>query len=286
LWRDYPKLLAKPPILLDRPFRASVLDPDHDWELVSQGHKLMGGLAVDRDGNVFFADISNNQIHKIGADGKVTNLKEDTAGADGLRFGPDGRLYAWQNGRRRIVAYAQDGSESVIAEGVDSNHLAVTRRGEIYFTDSPNKQVWYIDAKGNKRVVHEGIASPNGVLLSPDQSLLMVADPAGKWVWSFQVQPDGSLANGEPFYRLETTDESSASGAEGMTMDSEGFLYVATRLGVQVCGPPGWMVAIINKPVPGPLSQIVLGGHDLQTLYVTAGDKVFRRRIQRKGVFP
>ena len=93
-------------------------------------------------------------------DGKVTVFKEDTGGANGLMFGPDGRLYACQNGRKRIVAYARDGKESVIAEGVESNDLAVNARGEIYFTDPANKRVWFIDAGGNKRVVHEGIRLP------------------------------------------------------------------------------------------------------------------------------
>ena len=101
-----------------------------------------------------------------------------------------------------------------------------------------------------------------------------------------EVQPDGSLANGQPFYRLETPDESSASGADGMTVDSDGYLYIATKMGVQVCDQPGRVVAIINKPQAGPLSNVVFGGPDLRTLYVTAGDKVFRRAIRRKGVFP
>jgi len=108
-------------------------------------------------------------------------------------FGPDGRLYACQNGRKRIVAYAPDGTESVLAEGVNSNALAITSRGEVHFSDPPDKKVWFIDR-----------SRPNGVALSPDQSLLDVADTAGKWAWSFEVQPDGSLANGQPFYRLET----------------------------------------------------------------------------------
>jgi hypothetical protein len=47
----------------------------------------------------------------------------------------------------------------------------------------------------------------------------------------------------------------------------------------------GRVVAIINKPQPGPLSKLVFGGPDLQTLYVTSGDKVFRRTVRRKGVF-
>lgn len=195
-------------------------------------------------------------------------------------------VYACQNGRKRIVAYGTDGSETVIAEGVNSNDLVVTQRGEIYFSDPPGKRVWHIDAKQNKRVVHEGIEFPNGVMLSPDQSLLMVADSRGKWVWSFQIQPDGSLANGQPFYGLETPDESSASGADGMTIDSEGHLYVTTRIGLQICDQPGRVVGILNKPQAGALSNVVFGGPKFDTLYVTAGDKVFRRVMRRVGVPP
>jgi gluconolactonase len=86
-----------------------------------------------------------------------------------------GRLYARQNGRKRIVAFAADGKESVIAEGENSNDLAINPRGEIYFTDPQNKRVWFIDAKRNKRVVHEGILFPNGVRFSPEHAFLMVA---------------------------------------------------------------------------------------------------------------
>jgi sugar lactone lactonase YvrE len=114
----------------------------------------------------------------------------------------------------------------------------------------------------------------------------MVADSWNKWVWSFQVLPDGSLANGQPFYRLETPDQSSRSSADGMTVDSEGRLYVTTAIGLQVCDQPGRVNAIIRKPQAGPLANVVFAGPDLQTLYVTAGDKVFRRKVRAKGVLP
>jgi gluconolactonase len=286
LWRDYPKPIAKSRAGGERHFVTAILDPDSEWEMVSQGHKFTEGPAVDRDGNVFFTDIPNNRIHKIDGSGKVTVFKEDSGGANGLMFGPDGRLYACQNGRKRIVAYAPDGAETAIAEGVNSNDIVVNQRGEIYFSDPEHKQVWFIDARHNKRVVDQGIGFPNGLRLSPDQSLLLVDDSAGKWLWSFQIEGDGSLANGQPFYRLETSDESSASGADGMTVDTDGHLYVATRIGLQVCDQPGRVVAIINKPQSGPLSNVVFAGPDLQTLYVTAGDKVFRRHVRRKGTLP
>ncbi len=285
LWREYPKPIAKSTAVVERNI-TSFLESGKDWELVGEGYKYTEGPAVDKQGNVFFSDIPNNRIHKIGLDGKVTVFKEDSGGANGLMFGPDGRLYACQNGRKKIVAYAPDGTESTIAEGVNSNDLVVNVRNEIYFSEPPTKRVWFIDAKGAKRVVHEGITFPNGVRLSPDQALLSVADTQGKAVWSFQVQSDGSLANGLPFYLLEISDESTGSGADGMTVDADGYLYVATKMGVQICDQAGRVVGIIRKPQNQRLSNAVFGGADLHTLYVTNGDKVYRRQLRSKGVFP
>jgi gluconolactonase len=291
LWRDYPKAIAKPGAGARHFLTNNVLlENDHGWELVSEGHKFTEGPAVDANGHVFFSDIPNSRIYKIADAGKVSVFRENTGEANGLMFGPDGRLYACQNGKKRIVAYAPDGTESVIAEDVNSNDLAINPRGEIYFSDPPHKQVWLIDAKGNKRVVHEGIPFPNGVRFTPDHSFLLVADTLGRSVWSFSVAIDGSLANGVPFFRLEIPDEVQSgqlrSGADGMTVDNEGFLYVATKLGIQIVDPPGKTVGILQKPGKTDPSNVVFGGRDLQTLYVTAGDKVFRRTIKRKGTFP
>lgn len=286
LWREPETPIRKPTSVGDRQWVTQVLDPDSEWEEVSSGHKFTEGPAVDKQGNVFFTDIPNNRIHKIDTAGKVTVFKENTGAANGLMFGPDGKLYACANGRKQIVAYSPDGREETIAQDVESNDLVVTAAGEIYFTDPANKKVWFIDKNHAKRVVHEGIDRPNGIMLSPDQSLLTVADSWGKWVWSFQIMPDGSLANGQPFYRLETPDLSDRSGADGMTMGRDGHLFVTSRVGLQICDQPGRVIGIIGKPQPGSLSNAVFAGPDLQTLYVTAGDKVFRRKVRMKGVLP
>ena len=281
LWKDYPKPVAKPTQVNERGVY-TILEPGKEWELLGEGYGFADGPAVDKDGNVFFTDSKNKRIHKIDANGKISVWKEDSGGVTGMMFGPDGRLYVCQG--THIVAYTPDGKESVLAEDVDSNDLAVTLKNEVYFTDPPGHRVWFIDAKGNKRVVYTGIEFPNGVRTSPDQSLLLVDDTHGKWVWSFQIQPDGSLENGQPFYRMETPDDSSQSGADGMTLDTEGFLYVTTKLGVQICDQPGRVAAIINKPQDKSLSNIVFGGPDMQWLYVTNRDKVYRRHMKRKGV--
>ncbi len=288
LWRNWTEPIAKSKgkEAADRHFITQILRPDSEWELLSEGHSLTEGPSVDKQGNVFFSDIRANRIFKIDhATRAVSVFQSDAGGTNGMMFGPDGRLYACQNGNKKIVAYAPDGQHTTIAEGVDSDDLVVNAKGEIYFTDPPGRRVWFIDAKGNKRVVQEGLEYPNGVLFSPDQSKIAVADYRTKWVWLFEVAANGDLHNGSPFYRLEAPDDPIAAAADGMTVDTEGYLYVATRLGIQVCDQPGRVTAIISRPQPGgALTNVVFGGPDLDWLYATAGDKVFRRKLRRTGV--
>lgn len=282
LWRDYPA-----PINAGAGSRQPVMDiviAGEDWQVVSAGHKFTEGPAANAKGEVFFTDIPNNRIHKIGLDGKVTLFKEETGGANGLEFGPDGKLYACQNGKKRIVAYDGDGHETVMAEEVNSNDLVVNCQGDIFFTDPGNKKVWFVSGKGGKKVVDEGIARPNGIILSPDQTLLLVADTGGQFVYSFQVQPDGSLAHKQKYFHLHLADGSTQSGADGMTVDIQGRLYVTTEMGLQICDQAGRVNSIMTKPQRAWLSNAAFGGPALDELYVTCGDKVFKRKTKAKGV--
>ena len=284
-WKDYPQPVSRAEKINDRGVY-DILEPHTEWELLGQGYQLTADSAVDKDGNVYFTDARNNRILKIDRGGKISIWKEASNGAHGIAFGPDGRLYAGQHDRKRIVAFSSDGKESVIAEGVQSHHLTVNARNEVYFSEAPAHRVWMVDAAGNKRVVYDGINWPRGVHSSTDQSLLVINDPHTRWVWSFQVRNDGSLINGQPFYRLETADESSETDAGGMVFDTEGFLYVATKLGVQVCDQPGRVTAIINPPGSEGVSDVFFAGPDLHWLYVTDGDKVYRRPVKRRGAGP
>ncbi len=286
LWRDYQQPIAKPAPNHGGDKRTAILDPGHDWELVSQGHKVGMGLAVGAQGNVFFTDTNEDRIEEIDVSGAISGFKERPGHLGGMMVGPDGRLYACERNAQRIMGFAPEELKRVLSEGVSCEDLAVDKAGGIYFTDPIGTRLWYLDPAGQKRVVHEGIAMPSGIHLSPDQSLLYADDFEHRWVWSFQVQADGSLVNGEPFYRLETQDDSYFTRAVGMTVDNLGYLYVATNLGIQICDQPGRVVAILNPPVSEPLSGIVFGGPDLQDLYVVAGDKLFKRHLLRKGILP
>jgi gluconolactonase len=282
VWKDYPKPVVRPAKVNDRGVY-EILQPGEDWQLLGQGYQLTADSAVDRDGAVYLTDARNNRILRIDGEGRISTWKEGSNGSHGVAFGPDGRLYAGQHDRKRIVAFSNDGKESVIAEGVQTHHLTVTARNQIYFAEAPAHHVSLVDATGRRRVVHDGINWPKGVRASTDQSLLVVNDPHTRWVWSFRIQADGSLAAGQPFYRLETADDSSETEAGGMVFDTEGFLYVATKTGVQVCDQPGRVTAIINPPGSQEVSDVFFGGPDWQWLYVTDGERVYRRHIRRRG---
>jgi gluconolactonase len=279
IWRGYPAPIAKPKGGEgERQWSVLLPNADTDWELVSQGHKSAGGLTADAQGNVFFSDSPSELIYKVAVDGTVSVFEKHSGGARSLMVGPDGRLYAAQN--ERLVSYSGAGKEKVVADHMTATGMTFNSKGDMYVTDARHKRVWLIDQKGGKRVVHEGIASPNGILLSTGDKFLTVSDADNRGIWWFQVQPDGSLANGDAIYRLEVPDESTVTGAGGMALDSEGFLYVATNLGIQVFDPPGRVMAILGPPQA---RSVVFGGPNRDILYTTTGDKVFRRAMKHAG---
>jgi sugar lactone lactonase YvrE len=64
------------------------------------------------------------------------------------------------------------------------------------------------------------------------------------------IQPDGSLRDKQPYFWLHMTDIPNDSGAEDLAVDAHGNLYVATRMGVQVCDQNGRVRAILPLPTP------------------------------------
>jgi gluconolactonase len=261
---------------------------DKLWEQVGDTYKAAASPAMDKDGNVFFADPASNRIYKSDAARAVTVFKENTGGARALRFGADGRLYATQLAARRLVSYGPAGDEKIVAQNIQANDLVLTKSGAIYFVDTAQKAVGHIDEKGQRRVVYNRgeIMSPAALTLTPDQAMLLVGDGMDRFQWSFQIAADGSLVNGEPFQRLEMPEEGLFSGVGGLTVDSLGYMWATSAMGIQVCEQPGRCSNILNKPEfnATPIGSIAFGGPNRAWLYVTQGNKLFRRETRRTGV--
>jgi gluconolactonase len=293
LWRGYPNpVVVHEPAAMGQPGwdpRGKVYSTvfaDKPWEQVGATYSRVASLASDRQGNVFFADPGASRIYKSDLDGKVTLFKDNSSGSQALTVGPDGRLYASQLASKRIVSYGPNGDEKVVAQNVEAHGMAITSKGEIYFADMAHKGIGHIDTNGRTRIVYSGggISLPSGVALSPDQAMLIVTDAHARYSWSFQIAPDGSLINGEPFYRLEMPEEVWMSEVQAVTEDSIGQVYFATAIGVQVCEANGRVAQILNPPEPERISSLAFAGRDLNWLYVAEGGKLFRRPVKVKGV--
>ncbi len=286
LWKDWPapvKAGAGSPQLKD------ILLPGEDWQLVAEGYKFTEGPAVNAKGEVFFTDIPNNRIHKISLDGTVSVFVEQTRSGSGQAFGLDGRLYTVTGGEEKVLAYDAGAKATVIVEGFRGNDIVVAHNGDIYVTN-PNwtgvnantSRVWLIKPDGTKKEVDSGLRFSNGLTLSPDQSLLYVADSRSHWIYSYQIQPDGSLMSKQKFFWLHEPDNADDAGADGMRVDRDGRLYVATRMGIQVCDQAGRVQCIIPTP-NGKVSNLCFGGDNFDTIFATCGDKVFKRKLKVQG---
>lgn len=290
LWREHPKPIVNVETTSTRHYIREVLDPAHDWELVASGLKRAEAAAVDAEGNFYFSDTGANRIYKVGADGKPVVLRENAVGARNLIFGPDKRLYTVDHAR--VVAYRPDGKMDILSQGGDPGEVAVTSKGAIYYLGFEKSRIWLIQPPAAPRIVAEGdLLGAKGLRVNPDESLLLAADHIGRAVWSYRIESNGSLSSGEPFFHLELPDAVEAGplrpGSDGMVFDTTGHLYVATNMGIQVCDQAGRVVGIIRHP-PGPerTLDLVFAGKDMQTLYVSAGEQVWRRTIRRKGYLP
>jgi len=285
LWKDWPKPVKAG---AGSPQMQEILIPDEPWKLVADGYKFTEGPAANAKGEVFFNDIPNSKTYKIGLDGKVTLFLDDSKKGNGQAFGPDGRLYAVASGTNQILAYDVDGKPTQIADGFYGNDLVVLHDGGMYVTNpsQPNPadpgKVWYIDPHGHKRIVDTGLKLPNGIAVSPDQSLLYVAECRSHWVWSYQIQPDGSLAARQRYFHLHMPDRADNSGVDGIRVDRDGRLYSATDMGIQVSDPAGRVSCIIPTP-NGDIANLCFGGPHFDTIYTTCRDRVYSRRVKTHG---
>lgn len=257
------------------------------WQVVAEGYQFTDAACSDATGNFYFTDVGKgNAIHRISADGKLSTLIENTPKISGLKFGPDGRLYACvQNPRKQVVAFEiPSGKRTVLADAVEPNDLAVSRKGFAYFTETGKGQVTIIDPKGAVKIGATGIKQPNGITLSPDQGTLAVSEYGGSNVWVFRVESEGSLGFGSKYMALRTPSGRSDSGGDGMTTDTLGRYYVTSHAGIQMFDSGGRLSGVIARPQNKATVSVAFAGPGLEYLYACSSDKIYRRRLKANGV--
>jgi gluconolactonase len=271
-----------------------LLAPGAKLEKLAGGFAFTEGPAADAQGNVFFTDQPNDRILKWDVDGKLSTFLQPCGRANGLCFDAEGNLWACADDKNELWRISPDKQVTVVVKDYEGkllngpNDVWVRPDGGLYFTDpfykrsywkrGPKEQdvegVYYLapDRKKSVRVAGD-LKQPNGIIGTPDGKTLYVADIGAGRTYAYDIQPDGTLANRRLFCKL---------GSDGMTIDSEGNVYLTGR-GVTVFDRSGKQVAhiAVNEPWT---ANVCFGGKDRQTLFITASRNLYGLRMRVKGV--
>jgi len=221
------------------------------------------GPVAASDGSLLF--MSGSTITRVDPQGRFSTYLQDASGVTGLAFDTLGRLIGARTDPAQILVLAPH--REVLADTINGvpllrpNDLTLDPRGGIYFSDQPRRPgqrpvperrhgLLYRSPDGIVRQVADDIKAPNGLVLSPDGRVLYAADSYGEFILAYDIQPDGALMNRRNFGKLQGGPIQTATGiqrsADGLAIDGDGRLYVASRLGVEVFDPRGRHLGLIR----------------------------------------
>lgn len=261
---------------------------------------LEGPLWLADEGALLFTDIPANRIYRYHPATGFSLFRADSGGANGLGRKPDGTLLACEHGNRRVSKTLPDGGTTTLVDRFDGgafhspNDVAVATDGTLYFSDPPyglaNRPrelpfngVYRLRPSGELTVLITDLNRPNGVVLSPDESTLYVADSEANFFRIYRLLADGGLS---PPTQIPTTQQGGAGG-DGLGIDDDGNLYVTTvnALGgggaVKVYGVDGGYLGRVT--VPQNVTNVSFGEADRRTLFITAGTALYSVRLAIPG---
>jgi sugar lactone lactonase YvrE len=145
---------------------------------------------------------------------------------------PDGRLVIVSTSDQPLLRRELDGalvSHADLSRGF--NEIVVDSRGNIYINGAGFNPlagekfapgiITLVTPDGASRQVAEGIAFPNGMAVTPDDSTLIVADSYGKKLVAFDIAPDGGLS------KQRTWADLGDGVPDGICLDAEGAIWYA-----------------------------------------------------------
>lgn len=294
-------------------------------ELICEGLEFPEGPIAMADGSVILTEIKGRRLTRVRPNGSKEMVVETGGGPNGAAIGPDGALWITNNGGSfewldnggltipgptppsHAGGYIQrfdlkSGKLETVYDSCDGkrlvgpNDLVFDKAGGLWFTDHgcstpegrKNGAVYYARADGSHISQQRGhLISPNGIGLSPDETVVYVADTMLGRLWAFDVAETGVLAPGLGFapgrvicnlpgYQL----------LDSLAVEAGGKVCVATIIngGITAFDPNG---TTEHYPVPDlVVTNICFGGPDMRTAWITASStgKLYRATWPRPGL--
>ena len=243
---------------------------------------LLTGLVIGEsprwhDGRLWFANWGAGEIVAVDPDGDAEVVAQGPRGLGwSIDWLPDGRLLVTGRGLSRIEP---DGSmvphADMGAVGVDDfNEIVVDGRGNVYVNGGCDFEpgagnapgiIALVTPDGSARRVADGIAFPNGMLVTPDNSTLVVAESFAARLTAFDIADDGSLSNRRIW--------AEGVGPDGICTDAEGAIWTGVDQMGKVVGRVREGGEVLDRVrLEAPCFASMLGGEDRSTLFMLAAD--------------
>lgn len=280
-----------------------------DIRIVATGLRFPEGPVAMADGSVILGEIAGGAVTRVTPDGSKSEIGKAGGGPNGVAVGPDGALYVCNNGGavyettpsflstgpapdykggsiQRIdpatgetrTLYTHCGSRRLSAP----NDIVFDREGGFYFTDLGKRYRDNRDNGGLYYALPDGsriselaypMMSPNGVGLSPDESVVYVADTESSRLFAFDIVVPGVVKREPfpaPFGGRLVCGLPGFQRFDSLAVEASGNICVATLITghISVISPAGQLVRQIKMPDVYP-TNICFGGPNLRTAYIT-----------------
>ena len=247
---------------------SSLVAPGEKVQKLAGGMKFTEGPAwFPATKTLVFSDIPNSKLMQWRA-GDGLSVFRQSEQSNGNILDLEGRLVTCQHAGRNLVRTEADGKITVLADKFDGhrfnspNDVAVRSDGTLWFTDPPwgltgerevsGNWVYKLNpASGAVEPVIKDLAMPNGIIFSPDETRLYVADTGGNRLSiaefqklpasnrCYEVSKDGKL--GKQLFQVD-------QGSDGMRADVKGNLYTTTGGKVHIYSADGKKLEQIDVP--------------------------------------
>jgi gluconolactonase len=221
-------------------------------------------------------------------------------GSNGLALDRQGRLIIATWAGRSIDRIEKNGKRTILADRYEgkrfggTNDVVVKKDGAIYFTDGygglrqrekdPRKELdfngVYMLRDGKVSLVIKDIPNTNGLAFSPEEKYLYANGSRDKFVKRYEVQPNGTLANGMMF--IDISKDPTPGITDGLRVDSKGNLYETAAGGVWIISPEGKHLGTILTPELA--ANVEFGDTDRKTLYLAARTSIYKIRLNTPGL--
>ena len=288
---------------------SQLIASDVELEQIVTGFDFTEGpIWHPREYTLIFSDIMGNSLYRWSANDGLKKIRRNSYMANGNAFDHQGRVITCEHATSRVTRSDLSRCDPNTNEGLEvlvthyqgkqlnsPNDVVVKRDGMIYFTDPaagrgavygiPRERelsfagVYRLDPTTHAlTLLVDDFALPNGLCFSLDERQLFVNDTVRNHIRVFDVQADGTLANGRLW--AETTG-SGVGVPDGMKADQAGNIYCCGPGGVHLFDPEGNALGVIHLPEPA--ANFVFGDEDLCSLYITASTSLSRLRVKAPG---